>query len=158
MCRNKYRILFPNFFFFFSQNKITEFLICLVKLKGTIKELWEIRRKLKKKLEDSYYSQDEQWLLNWRHSKLGCERDLKGCQMLGLSVRRLQVTAPGVSSAAASQGFMSSVLALPHRLCWFLLYSFVPCGQGLNQLSFKWHPEAGKKEHFFSHCPFLSRT
>lgn len=61
--RNKY-ILFPNFFFFFfSQNKITEFLICLVKLKGAIKELWEIRRKLKK-LEDSYYSQDEQWLLN----------------------------------------------------------------------------------------------
>lgn len=30
-------------------------------------------------------------------------------------------------------------------------------GQGLNQSSFKWHPEAGKKEHFFSHCPFLSR-
>lgn len=65
VCRNKYRILFPNFLsFFFCQSKITEFLVRLVKLKGAIKELGEIRRKLKKKLEDSYSSQDEQWLLN----------------------------------------------------------------------------------------------
>lgn len=79
---------------------------------------------------------------------------LRGCQVLGLSVR-LQVTAPvcrGVTGAT------SSLLALPHGLCWFLFYSFVPYGQGLNQFLFKWPPEAGKKEHFFSHCPFLSRT
>lgn len=59
VCRNKYGILFPNFLsFFFSQNIITEFLICLVKLNGAIKELGEIKRKLKKNLEDRYYSQD----------------------------------------------------------------------------------------------------
>ena len=65
------------------------------------------------------------------------------------------MTAPGVSSAVASQGYISSVLALPHGLFWFLFYSFVPYGQGLNQFSFKWHPEAGKKEDFFSHWPFF---
>lgn len=68
------------------------------------------------------------------------------------------MTAPGVSSAVASQGYISSVLALPHGLFWFLFYSFVPYGQGLNQFSFKWHPEAGKKEDFFSHCPFFIKN
>lgn len=137
----------------------------MVKLKGAIKELGEIRRKLKKKLEDNYCSQDEQWLLNWGQRKMwkGSWRDVScwACQS-GDSrwpcTSFSEYTAPVLSSAVVPQGYMSSVLALPHGLCWFSFYSFVPCGQGLNQSSFKWHPEAGKKEHFFSHCPFLSRT
>lgn len=89
VCRNKYRILFPNFLsFFFSQNKITEFLICLVKLKGAIKELGEIKEKIEEKV-------GRQLLLSgWTMAfKLRAEENvkgiLKGCQMLGLSVRRL---------------------------------------------------------------------